>query len=386
MLQLLPLFIWGRFTGRNPEFTISIFYTFFLIGITFLIYKTGKVSRYRSIFFSLHAVLFAISFMASMIDERGSFILKNDDIANLKTPMCHIAIFMTLIPAIFKQILIFPTQLVISSIHGFYPIFFLWIVGSLTLGRGWCSFACFFGGLDELCSKIAPKAVINTESWNKRWRLFPFAFMIVLILWSFVAMKPTYCIWFCPYKATTEFLEITNFSTYIQAVIFITLFMGLVVILPLLTKKRTQCGLFCPFGAFQSIIGLANPYRVRIDRDKCINCKRCSQVCPVFAIQDEHIKKGVVSITCTRCGLCMDKCSQGAIDYTFIGKPVIKRDRQFSNRIIGWIVQTIKEIFEPRTLFIFSGIFFGSVFLSSFVVDGIHRLIHLIATGSLLLR
>ena len=83
---------------------------------------------------------------------------------------------------------------------------------------------------------------------------------------------------------TMFFDKINNLIAYLQAIIFITLGMGLLVILPLLMKKRTQCALFCPLGALQSVTGSINPYRVKIDKDKCNECGRCKTVCPTFSI------------------------------------------------------------------------------------------------------
>ena len=95
------------------------------------------------------------------------------------------------------------------------------------------------------------------------------------VAWSFVVLEPVYCDWLCPLKLVTEHHEIDNSVAYLQAIIFITLGMGLLFILPLLTKKRTHCGLFCPLGAMQSLMSPANPYRVRIDPERCRGCREC---------------------------------------------------------------------------------------------------------------
>jgi len=95
-----------------------------------------------------------------------------------------------------------------------------------------------------------------------------------------------------PYKAVTEFVEVTSIKTLIQTIIFVTLFIGLVIILPLLMKRRAQCGIFCPFGAFQSLTNKVSAFEVRIDQEKCTKCLRCALTCPTFSIDNESIGKG----------------------------------------------------------------------------------------------
>jgi electron transfer flavoprotein alpha subunit len=52
--------------------------------------------------------------------------------------------------------------------------------------------------------------------------------------------------------------------------------------------------------------------KARIDRDKCVACSECVEVCPVGAIEVEE-ETARVDDTCTLCGLCVDACAYGAI-------------------------------------------------------------------------
>ena len=145
----------------------------------------------------------------------------------------------------------------------------------------------------------------------------------MVALTSAATLTPTYCEWLCPFKAVTEFEAVTSATVLVQAVIFVSLFVGLVVVLPILTKRRTQCGLFCPMGAFQSLTNKLNIFDVRIDPDKCVQCGRCEKVCPTFSIDRESRsrKAGPASPAPSAAGASTN-VPKGAISYHVKGTPV----------------------------------------------------------------
>lgn len=398
MFLFLTTFVMAGNLPHPIRLWASTAWTLFLTAITFLIYRTGRISRYRTIFFVIYAAAFLLSFIANLIEERGSMALTQEIIDANETPLCPVAIPQLILPAALKHTLIFPTGVISGGRYGgFLPILALWLVAVLALGRGWCSWGCFYGGIDEGFSKILRRPVVPTRRLHPRWRLVPFAILFMIVIWAFLAMEPVYCEWLCPLKLVTEYPEINSLVTYLQAVIFITLGMGLLVILPILTGKRTHCGLFCPLGACQSLLSPINPYRVMIDREKCIGCGKCKEVCPTFSITDESLREGKVTLTCTRCGRCIETCPQGAIHLGFVGAPcpdghltlfsgVMRPEPSRLKRILKAPVRLLVEILEARTLFIFGALLFGAVLSSGFVTDALVRLWSLATEGTFLLK
>ncbi len=377
LLFLLMAFMLVGGNRQNPKMMLaSLIYLIFLTILSYLLFRTGRIHRYRSIFFSVYAIGFALNFIPMLLETRGHITLTSQDIANLETPLCHLTIPMLILPGLAYGVLIFPTKL--FSNMGFYPMLFLWLGATVVLGKGWCSWGCFYGGLDEFFSKLLPKRIVSSKKFNYTLRYFPFALLLVIVVWAFLALEPVYCSWFCPFKAVTEFVKPTNWLIWLQTGIFWLLFLGLVVALPLLMKRRTQCGLFCPFGAFQSIAGQINPYRVRIDREKCTQCNACIDQCPTFSITRETLAKNKVSITCVRCGRCMEVCPRNAIQFSLLGVPLRGQDAQKA----GFLT----EVFRPDTLFVFGAILFGSIFSNGSVAGSLLRFIHLIQTGSFLFK
>jgi polyferredoxin len=232
------------------------------------------------------------------------------------------------------------------------------------MGRGWCSWGCFYGGLDEGFSRILKKPVIKRI--DRRWIYLPFAVLLVIVLTSALTLSPTYCDWLCPFKAVTEFEAITSWVVVVKTVIFVSLFLVTVVVLPLLTKRRIQCGLFCPFGAMQSFLNKINVFELRIDREKCVQCGLCVKTCPTFSLDEGSLESGKPLITCTKCGQCVDICPKQAISYHIKGTPL------HASATVA------------RVLFLYPAYLLMSTMGGSMVSVGLWRILRLVTTGSMI--
>ncbi len=365
MLLLTGLMVTGgQPIPKEPIRLIPLAGTYLLInGIFFLLIYSGRINRYRTILFVIYAICFVLTFTTNLIETRGSMILTQEDMVKGRTPLCHMVIPMLIIPAALTKTIIFPG----SMLEGFASIgtmLVLWLGVSIVLGRGWCSWGCFYGGLDEGFSRIGKKPIIKNIS--RKWTYLPFAILLVIVLTSAAAMSPTYCFWLCPFKAVTEFEEITSAKVLVQTVIFFSLFLGLVVVMPVLTKRRTQCGLFCPMGAFQSLTNKLNVFDVRIDKDKCTKCNLCVKNCPVFALDERSVLNGGTRITCSKCGKCVEACPSGAISFHIKGTDVGCNEG------------------KAKMMFIYPAFLLLAIMGSGMISGAIYRVMLLITTGSML--
>jgi polyferredoxin len=364
LLLMRMMITQGKPLPQNPMELIPIAVAYVLtVGIFFLIAYTGRTHKYRSLLFVTYAVCFVLTFIPNLLEMRGSMSINRAEMIQGHTPFCHMVIPTTLIPAALSRTIIFPG----SMLEGFASIgtmLVLWLGVTIALGRGWCSWGCFYGGLDEGFSKIGRKPLLRRI--NRKWTYLPFAVLLVIALTSAATLTPTYCAWLCPFKAVTEFEAVTSATTLVQAVIFMSLFVGLVIVLPVLTKRRTQCGLFCPMGAFQSLTNKLNIFDVRIDPDKCVQCGRCESVCPTFSLSRESIKKGKTCVTCTKCGRCVDECPKGAISYHIKGTPVGSGSR------------------AARLLFIYPAYLLLAIMGSGMIIQATQRILLLVTTGSMI--
>ncbi|NLH17471.1 MAG: 4Fe-4S binding protein [Phycisphaerae bacterium] len=333
----------------------------FLNAMFILMLRSGRIDQFRSPVFILYALGLVMMFIPNMLEVRGTVAIGAEEIVQGKVPFCHMVIPMTIIPAAFTRTIIFPG----SMLEGFASIgtmLVLWLVVSIVLGRGWCSWVCFYGGLDEGFSRILRTPLIRRISPTLRY--VPFAVLLVIVLLSAVYLTPTYCEWLCPYKSVTEFAAVTDARTLIQTVIFVALFVGLVIILPILTGKRTQCGLFCPMGAFQSFTNKVNIFGIRIDKDKCIQCGACIKACPTLSLDQTCLEKGSPRMTCSKCGRCVDVCKFGAVSMQIKGTPP-------GHPNLG------------RVLFVYPAFLVMAIMGGSMIQQGLYRIILLVTTGSL---
>lgn len=353
--------------GRIPSeprnlLTLAVTYLFFNI-MFFLMIHTGKTDRYRAIVFITYSILFVVSFITHMFEARGSMSLSQEKIILCEVPFCHLVIPMTLIPAAFTKTIIFPGS-IIGGYASIASMFVIWIGASLSMGRGWCSWGCFFGGLDDAFSRIRKKPFI--KNIDRRWTYMPWAILLAVVLTAAAFLSPTYCSWLCPFKAVTEFEAVTSFKILVQTIIFISLFIALVIVLPILTKRRIQCALFCPFGAMQGMTNKINAFEIRIDSDKCKNCKLCVRECPTLSMTEESLKEGRPLMSCMKCGTCVDACPRNAITFNIRGTPV-----SGSGNL-------------KRLLFLYTAFLFLAIFSSHMIQDGLSRIIKLITTGSMI--
>lgn len=290
------------FSAKNdhPLLYAKLIWSLVVSGLGFCIYRNGTISKYRSILFILIAFFFFLEFK----------LFRFLSFADTITPYCHIAQAPTLLNFVYSQFL------AITSgewrVWGALSLGFLWLLIIFTIGGGICSWVCFYGGLDEACSKVAKIPLIKLKI-SRMWRDFPIAFLIFLLSISFLQGLPVFCTWFCPFKMTEAFWENYPVIRAVQAVLFWSILIGFVILLPILTKKRTFCSLICPFGALVSLCSKASPYKVTINQEKCISCGKCQEACQVFAIEKGDMHKYQISNFCNRCARCIDLCPVNAI-------------------------------------------------------------------------
>ena len=379
ILSAMMAFIIFFFVVLMHNFSVaSIVYALFLmflfVRMTFSEHKKmGSGVIYRRIFQTVFAVGFCIAFISDLYSERGSMAITTQALSNSELPFCHIAIPQVLLPLLVTKNIIFPAR-----IAGHYAavssMILIWLVCTLTLGRGWCSWVCFYGGWEEGFSHVAKKQRLKLLPKNKELREFHFGFLFFIILASLCELACIYCEWFCPFKLVTEFSPINSIPSLIATVMFIGLFLGLVVVLPILTKKRTQCSTLCPFGAFASLTDRFSLFQMKIDTQKCTGCMKCAATCPFGAIDIKTIqdKKGHPELTCAKCGECVAACPQKAISYSL----------RFSKNTCGCghnqakpktaAGRIFQELLHPAQLFRFAAFTFAVIMSSDFMIKSLN--------------
>ncbi len=330
LLLTLPVFLWAllmfaRACGgpRSATKIAALATLLFMVSLFFVMMRTRQTHRWRRMFFVTLGFLFPIGFVASLLALRGSMSIPVEQMIAGDTPFCFLAIPMMIVPAALTRTLIFPGSILPTATnpHAIGLMVALWLAATIVLGKGWCSFGCFFGGLEEGFAAVRRRAVIRRI--HPSLRLMPWGVLVAIVLLSAATFEPTYCGWLCPFKAVTEFPEVRSAQTALQFGIFSLLFAGLVVVLPVLTRKRTQCTFLCPFGAFQSLFNKTSIFDIRVDRLRCANCTTlCSGACPTLSMNAHSVAAGGALMSCMKCGACVDACNKGAAVWHVKGTPL----------------------------------------------------------------
>lgn len=333
----------------------------FMVVLFFLMVRTQRTYRWRRIFFVALGLLFPIGFIHNVIALRGTMGIPIEEMIAGRTPFCFMPIPMLILPAALFKTVVFPGSILPNggmSGGGMAAMVGVWLAISIVVGKAWCSYACFFGGIEEGVAALPNKPALR--NLDRRWRYGPWAVLLAMTLLSLALFDSVYCMWLCPFKAVSEYVAARNTLGMIQNGIFVLLFGALVIVLPYLTKKRTQCAFFCPFGAFQSLFNKVNVFDIKIDRSKCKPCVLCEKACPTLSISHESLRKGETLMSCMKCGACVDACPRGAAVWHIRGTGVAAKPEQ------------------ARLMFLYAVWAMAIMFGGSIIAQGLATILHLL--------
>ena len=280
----------------NPSSDIpNMFYYYFFFALvavsSFFIFYSNFANKIRLALFSVMAVLLALSLMLDLYFMRGHIGISASDVSE-GLPFCHIAIVNELISLPLTRTFMFPGRLEghYTSIYSMIIILF-W--ATILIGKGWCSWGCFYGGWDSFFSSIRKKPLVKiSDKTSKKLRLIPYTLLITIAVSSFAFFTPVFCSYLCPFKTITEFEQVTNFISWLVFLISVSGFFIFCIVTPIFFGRRIWCTYLCPYGALQGLAGrIFRIFKLKIDEEKCINCKKCISVCKTEGITESSLKK-----------------------------------------------------------------------------------------------
>lgn len=207
----------------------------------------------------------------------------------------------------------------------FVVSFILLLLATMIFGPIYCGKLCPTGALTEYLSRLIPERF--KIDWIKYADITPIRYGMLA---GFMILPLFNIIVVCAYCNFYVFDLLVNyyFKGYIVALtsgLILTSIFWLV-ILGLFTKGgRGFCNFMCPVGAFQNLIyfwssKLFKNFRLIVNHDKCVNCKKCINVCPMRAMhfEDNLVKNNIHN--CIICGECENVCPMKVIKYQYNGK------------------------------------------------------------------
>lgn len=208
----------------------------------------------------------------------------------------------------------------------FYVVGFFLFTGAI-LGRVVCGFLCPFGLVQDLLYKIPFFAKRKNMPGHKGlvWIKYAVLAMMVVILPMFAVnaygiSDPWFCKYLCPSGTLFGGIPLIATNDGLQQALgglFIWKMSVLLVILVWsLWVYRPFCKYLCPLGA---IYGWFNPIalsRFQMDKEACIDCKKCKAACPM----DIPVYAKPNSAECIKCGKCLQACPTDCIEVALWAK------------------------------------------------------------------
>ena len=201
-----------------------------------------------------------------------------------------------------------------------YPLLILWTVGLMS-GRAICGWACPFGLLQRLTTKPArwlknkyPKLKsFDRSKADRSLRYTKYAVLITLVFLipAFIGFMFTDI---CPNGVLfgTIPIMLLNPGQYVPASYFYpALVVFILFFIFIFTIERGWCRYLCPVGALLAPFNKISYLSVDVDKEECIHCNACSNVCPM-AIDVPNMNR---DLECIYCGKCVSACPKSIIEF-----------------------------------------------------------------------
>lgn len=212
------------------------------------------------------------------------------------------------------QVMLAHKHILVNLVIGTATVFLLW---ALLGGRAFCSWVCPYHLLSEWAEKLhlylVEKKKVTDHAFHRGLRT------VLWLLFGLLAFATGY----------TVFETLSPTGILSRALIYgpglALLWVMLLLAIEVAYSRRAWCRYFCPIGLTYGVVGLAAPVQVRYQLDNCFHEGDCRKVCLVPHVLECVIKgrataeKMDIGADCTRCGLCVDVCPSGALDFEIKG-------------------------------------------------------------------
>jgi polyferredoxin len=211
-----------------------------------------------------------------------------------------------------QQISLWGTNGILIAVSFFILSNIFVLIGTLLIGRRWqCSHLCMLNGfVSEIWSEIFP-LFGGKKKVSSRWLKF-----LKFFRWFMLVVSLGLTFWWSIRLFGINIIGNGSVLHEIEVIKYISLELLMMMFLWIVWTGRGYC-YYCPLGTFLSIISRIVGQKIVTNNSKCINCKQCSNVCPMSIDVAKSANKGIPvdNLRCVGCGHCVDICPTKTLSY-----------------------------------------------------------------------
>ncbi len=196
---------------------------------------------------------------------------------------------------------------------------------TLLVGRLYCSTICPLGVFQDIiiwirkvfgqkAGKHKPK-LRRKYAFRKESSVLRYGFLALVIICIATGLQ-TIVLLLAPYSAYGRMVSVAAGRSEAWPLVVVAAITFVLIVVLAWSSGRFWCNAICPVGTTLSLVSRFSAFRIAIDRDKCIRCRRCEMNCKSSCID---IKGGmkVDNSRCVDCFDCIEVCPKGAINLSF---------------------------------------------------------------------
>ena len=170
------------------------------------------------------------------------------------------------------------------------------LAGPFIFGRGFCGYACWTAMILDLLPFKKPKSHERIRKLGVL-RFIVFAGTLIFVAALFFFKVP-------------NLDNVLFFVFIIGNIIYYTV--GIILAF-LLKDNRAFCKYICPVTIFLKPCSYFSLIRIKVNKEKCINCKKCLDICPMDVDMLDNKRSRKNGMECIHCGHCVKICPAKAV-------------------------------------------------------------------------